>query len=374
MEGYPKGARFPSRADNLPMEKRLLLDLSLEELETELESLGEPAYRARQVWEWVWKHLATDFAVMTNLPAALRESLSERFLLDPFSVLARESDDEGTEKVLLGLADETSIEAVLIREEDRRTVCISTQVGCPVGCTFCATGQMGFVRNLSAGEIAGQVLYFARSLKEKGERVTHVVVMGMGEPLLNYEATLKALLNLNDPRGFGLGARRITLSTVGVVPGILRLAQEGRQFNLAISLHAPDDELRKELVPLAAHWPIAQVLSAAEAYSVATGRRVTFEYVLLGGVNDSLKHARKLAALLRGKLAHVNLIPFNPAPGLPFRRPDEGQVELFRRELLAHNIDVTVRRSRGIRIQAGCGQLRSRVLQERTGAPKNCHF
>jgi 23S rRNA (adenine2503-C2)-methyltransferase len=374
MEGYPKGARFPSRADNLPMEKRLLLDLSLEELQTELESLGEPAYRARQVWEWVWKHLATDFAVMTNLPAALRESLSERFLLDPFSVLARESDDEGTEKVLLGLADETSIEAVLIREEDRRTVCISTQVGCPVGCTFCATGQMGFVRNLSAGEIAGQVLYFARSLKEKGERVTHVVVMGMGEPLLNYEATLKALLNLNDPRGFGLGARRITLSTVGVVPGILRLAQEGRQFNLAISLHAPDDELRKELVPLAAHWPIAQVLSAAEAYSVATGRRVTFEYVLLGGVNDSLKHARKLAALLRGKLAHVNLIPFNPAPGLPFRRPDEGQVELFRRELLAHNIDVTVRRSRGIRIQAGCGQLRSRVLQERTGAPKNCHF
>jgi 23S rRNA (adenine2503-C2)-methyltransferase len=356
------------------MEKRLLLDLSLEELQTELESLGEPAYRARQVWEWVWKHLATDFAVMTNLPAALRESLSERFLLDPFSVLARESDDEGTEKVLLGLADKTSIEAVLIREEDRRTVCISTQVGCPVGCTFCATGQMGFVRNLSAGEIAGQVLYFARSLKEKGERVTHVVVMGMGEPLLNYEATLKALLNLNDPRGFGLGARRITLSTVGVVPGILRLAQEGRQFNLAISLHAPDDELRKELVPLAAHWPIAQVLSAAEAYSVATGRRVTFEYVLLGGVNDSLKHARKLAALLRGKLAHVNLIPFNPAPGLPFRRPDEGQVELFRRELLAHNIDVTVRRSRGIRIQAGCGQLRSRVLQERTGAPKNCHF
>jgi 23S rRNA (adenine2503-C2)-methyltransferase len=374
MEGYPKGARFPSRADNLPMEKRLLLDLSLEELETELESLGEPAYRARQVWEWVWKHLATDFAVMTNLPAALRESLSERFLLDPFSVLARESDDEGTEKVLLGLADETSIEAVLIREEDRRTVCISTQVGCPGGCTFCATGQMGFVRNLSAGEIAGQVLYFARSLKEQGERLTHGVVMGMGEPLLNYEATLKALLNLNDPRGFGLGARRITLSTVGVVPEILRLAQEGRQFNLAISLHAPDDELRRELVPLAAHWPIAQVLSAAEAYSVATGRRVTFEYVLLGGVNDSLKHARKLAALLRGKLAHVNLIPFNPAPGLPFRRPDEGQVELFRRELLAHNIDVTVRRSRGIRIQAGCGQLRSRVLQERTGAPKNCHF
>ena len=356
------------------MEKQLLLDLTLEELRKELESLGEPAYRAYQVWEWVWKHLATDFAKMTNLPATLRDRLSERFFLDPFSVLARESDEEGTEKVLLGLADGTSIEAVLIREEDRRTVCISTQVGCPVGCTFCATGQMGFVRNLSAGEIAGQVLHFARSLKEKGERVTHMVVMGMGEPLLNYEATLKALLNLNDARGFGLGARRITISTVGVVPGILRLAQEGRQFNLAISLHAPDDELRAELVPLAANWPIAQVLSAAEAYSLATGRRVTFEYVLLGGVNDSLKHARKLATLLRGKLAHVNLIPFNPAPGLPFRRPEEGQVELFRQELLAQGIDVTVRRSRGVKIQAGCGQLRSRVLRGKTGTPKDCHF
>jgi len=356
------------------MEKKLLLDLSPQELQKELESLGEPPYRAHQVWEWVWKHLATDFAKMTNLPMALRERLSEHFFLDPFSVLARESDEEGTEKVLLGLADGASVEAVLIREEGRRTVCISTQVGCPVGCAFCATGQMGFVRNLSAGEIAGQVLHFARSLKEKGERVTHVVVMGMGEPLLNYEATLKALSNLNDARGFGLGARRITISTVGVVPGILRLAQEGRQFNLAISLHAPDDELRKELVPLAANWPIGQVLSAAEAYSLATGRRVTFEYVLLGGVNDSLKHARKLAALLRGKLAHVNLIPFNPAPGLPFRRPEEGQVELFRQELLAQGIDVTVRRSRGTKIQAGCGQLRSRVLGEKTGGPKNCHF
>lgn len=344
------------------MEKSLLLDLSYEELARKLRELGEPAYRAEQIWDWVWRKICPDFSAMTNLPLALREELARYFFLDPFTVLARECDEEGTEKVLLALPDGASVEAVLIREEDRRTVCISTQVGCPVGCVFCATGQMGFVRNLSAGEIAGQVLYFARLLKAQGEHVTHVVVMGMGEPFLNYEATIKALHNLNDARGFNLGARRITVSTIGVVLGILRFAQEGRQYNLAISLHAPDDDLRGKLVPLAAHWPLSQVLAAAEAYIAATGRRITFEYVLLRGVNDSLKHARALASLLRGKLVHVNLIPFNPAPGLPFERPDDGQIELFRRELLAQGIDVTVRRSRGIKIQAGCGQLRSRAL------------
>lgn len=344
------------------MEKAFLLDLSLEELTAELQALGEPPYRARQVWEWVWRHLCFDFGAMTNLPLRLREALAERFHLALPPVLARERDEDGTEKVLLGLGDGASVEAVLIPEEDRRTVCISTQVGCPVACAFCATGQTGFVRNLTAGEIAAQVLHFALSLKGKGERVSHVVVMGMGEPLLNYEATLKALRNLNDPRGFGLGARRITISTVGVVPGILRLAQEGRQFNLAISLHAPSEELRRKLVPLAERWPLAEVLRAADAYALATGRRVTYEYVLLAGVNDGLAQARALAKLLRGRLAHVNLIPFNPAPGLPFARPSDGQIELFRRELLAHGIDVTVRRSRGVRIQAACGQLRSRHL------------
>lgn len=346
------------------MDKIFLLDLTLEELEAELLGMGEPRFRARQVWEWVWRHLCFDFGAMTNLPLGLRQALAKRFHLALPSVLAREQDEEGTEKVLLGLRDGASIEAVLIPEEDRRTVCVSTQVGCPVSCAFCATGAMGFVRNLTPGEIAAQVLHFALVLKERGERVSHVVVMGMGEPLLNYEATLKALLNLNDPRGLGLGARRITLSTVGVVPGILRLAQEGRQFNLAVSLHAPEENLRRKLVPLAERWPLPAVLGAAEAYALTTGRRITYEYVLLAGVNDGLAQARSLAKLLRGKLAHVNLIPFNPAPGLPFARPSEGQVELFRRELLAHGIDSTVRRSRGTSIRAACGQLRSRHLSE----------
>ncbi len=344
------------------MPKHVLLDLAYEELAQKLGAWGEPPFRAKQIWEWVWIHFVPDFSPMTNLPLSLREKLARHFLINPFTMLAREADEEGTEKVLLGLLDGTSVETVLIREEDRRTVCVSTQVGCPVGCAFCATGRMGFVRNLTAGEIAGQVWHFARALQAQGERVTHVVVMGMGEPLLNYEATLKALLILNHKGGLNLGARRVTVSTIGVVPGILQLASEGHQFNLAISLHAPDDALRAKLVPLAERWPIAEVLAAAEAYTLATGRRVTFEYVLLRGVNDGVSQARALALLLRGKLVHVNLIPFNPAPGLPFAPPDPAGIERFRHELLARGIDVTVRRSRGVSIQAGCGQLRSRTL------------
>ena len=321
-------------------------------------SWGEPPFRAPQIWKWAWRHLGTAFADMTNLPRDLRARLGEAFTLAGPVPIAHQGDGEGTEKVLLSLRDRQAIEAVLIREDDRRTVCISTQVGCPGGCPFCATGKMGYVRDLTAGEIAAQVLHFARELRGAGERVTHVVVMGMGEPLLNYDATLQALRNLNDRRGFALGARRVTVSTVGVVPGIVRLAGEGLQVNLAISLHAPDDALRRELVPLAERWPLADVLAAADRYASATGRRVSYEYVLLRGVNDRLDHARALARLLRGRLAHVNLIPFNPAPGLPYRPPDPNTVDAFRRELVLHGVDATVRRSRGVAIQAGCGQLR----------------
>jgi len=336
-------------------------DLSYPELEELLTGWGEPPYRARQLWTWLWRRLATSYQGMTDLPKGLRARLAAELPFDPPRPGALQLDaEEGTEKVLLHLADGEAIEAVLLREGDRRTVCVSTQVGCPVGCAFCATGNMGFRRDLSPGEIAAQVLHFARRLRGSGERVSHVVVMGMGEPFLNYAATLKAIRNLNHPRGFGLGARRFTLSTVGVVPGILRLAREGLQLNLAISLHAPEDALREELVPLARSWPIREVLAAADAYVVATGRRVTYEYVLLARVNDSPAQARGLARLLSGRLAHVNLIPFNPAPGLPFQRPAWPRVEAFRRELLRRGVDATVRRSRGVRIRAGCGQLRTR--------------
>ncbi|MDY0391857.1 MAG: 23S rRNA (adenine(2503)-C(2))-methyltransferase RlmN [Candidatus Bipolaricaulis sp.] len=337
---------------------REFLDLSFAEVAALMASWGEPPFRAPQIWKWAWRHLGTAFADMTNLPRDLRARLGEAFTLAGPVPIAHQGDGEGTEKVLLSLRDRQAIEAVLIREDDRRTVCISTQVGCPGGCPFCATGKMGYVRDLTAGEIAAQVLHFARELRGAGERVTHVVVMGMGEPLLNYDATLRALRNLNDRRGFALGARRVTVSTVGVVPGIVRLAGEGLQVNLAISLHAPDDALRRELVPLAERWPLADVLAAADRYASATGRRVSYEYVLLRGVNDRLDHARALARLLRGRLAHVNLIPFNPAPGLPYQPPDPNTVDAFRRELVLHGVDATVRRSRGVAIQAGCGQLR----------------
>ena len=342
---------------------RELLDLSPAELEAFFVSIGEPRYRARQIFEWVWKHLVRDFSTMTNLPVPLRERLSREFTIGAATPGATLVDaEEGTEKVLLRLRDGEAIETVLMREADRRTVCVSTQVGCPIGCAFCATGKMGFRRDLTAGEIAFQVLFFAGKLKGEGERVTHVVIMGMGEPLLNYDATLKAIRNLNHRWGLNLGARRFTVSTVGIVPGILRLAREGLQLNLAISLHAPWDDLRAELVPVAGRYPIADVLAAADQYVRATKRRITYEYVLIAGVNDSPAAARALARLLAGRLAHVNLIPFNPAPGLPFRRPSLPRVEAFKRVLLARGLDVTVRYSRGVRIQAGCGQLRAARL------------
>lgn len=315
------------------------------------------------MFEWAWKHLVWDFSAMTNLPASLRERLSREFTIGAATPGAALMDaEEGTEKVLLSFRDGEAIETVLMREGNRRTVCVSTQVGCPIGCAFCATGRMGFHRDLSPGEIALQVLFYARKLKAEGERVTHVVFMGMGEPLLNYDATLKAIRNLNHPWGLNLGARRFTVSTVGIVPEILRLAGEGLQVNLAISLHAPWDDLRERLVPAARKYPIAEILEAAEEYVRATKRRITYEYVLIAGVNDSPEAARALARLLRGRLAHVNLIPFNPAPGLPFRRPSLRRVEGFKRELLSRGIDVTVRYSRGVRIQAGCGQLRAAYL------------
>jgi 23S rRNA (adenine2503-C2)-methyltransferase len=340
------------------------LDLSRGELEGLLTGWGEPAYRARQLWAWIWRRLATDYWEMTDLPKALRARLaSELPLTLPRPGALQLDAEEGTEKVLLRYSDGQAVEVVLMRQPPRRTICISTQVGCPVGCAFCATGRMGFIRNLTAGEIAAQVLHYARILARSGERVTNVVVMGMGEPLLNYDATLKAIRNLNDPHGFALGARRFTVSTVGVVPGIYRLAEEGLQVKLAISLHAPRDELRLKLVPLADRWPIAEIMRAADAYVKATGRRVSYEYVLLSGVNDSPREARELARLLSGRLAHVNLIPFNPAPGIPFERPREARVEAFRRELLRRGIEVTVRRSRGVRIRAGCGQLYTRSVR-----------
>jgi 23S rRNA (adenine2503-C2)-methyltransferase len=336
-----------------------LLDLTYPQLQTLLASWGEPAFRAEQVWDWVYKHLADDYEQMHNLPKTLRQRLADKLALHTLTPLNElVSADRQTRKVLLRLHDGQTIEAVLMRYQRRHTVCISTQVGCPIRCSFCATGQSGFERDLTPGEIVEQVLYFARQLQERGQHLTNVVLMGMGEPLLNYDATWQAIETLTDERGFNLGARRITLSTAGVVPGIERLSQEKLQVGLAISLHAPTDELRNQLVPLNRRYPLGKLIPACRAYVKATSRRVTFEYALIHEVNDWKAQARQLATLLEGLLYHVNLIPLNPTAECGYKPSSPWRVRVFQEELNRLRVPNTLRLGRGIDIQAGCGQLR----------------
>jgi 23S rRNA (adenine2503-C2)-methyltransferase len=370
-------------------DKIALLDLTYAQLRELLTSWGEPSFRADQLWGWLYRSLVSDFNQMRNLPKEFRARLGEAAYLQTLTPLTeRVSADGLTRKVLFALRDGETIESVFMHYERRRTVCVSTQVGCPIGCPFCATGQSGFARNLTAGEIVEQVLYFARVIKstpqppsapfskigkkEMGERkpdppITNVVLMGMGEPLLNYEATWQAIETLNDAEGFGLGARRITLSTVGVVPGIQRLSREQLQVGLAVSLHAPTDRLRDKLVPLNRRYPLRQLMAACRDYVQNTGRRITFEYALMEGINDSLEQAQRLGRLLQDSLlkvrcpCHVNLIPLNPTIGSPYQPSSREMALAFQRELERQKIPTTMRVGRGIDIQAGCGQLRGKM-------------
>ena len=344
--------------------KPLIYDLDLNQLEAILKEWGQPAYRARQIWNGLYQNLWNAPEQFTTLPLALREKLADRFSfshLEPLQVL--ESSDGETRKTLFRLPDGRSIEAVRMRYERRRTLCISTQAGCAMGCVFCATGQMGFKRNLTSGEIVEQVLYYARRLQAQGDRVTNVVVMGMGEPFHNYDATLQALDRLNDPEGFNFGARRFTISTVGLVPAIRRFAGENRQYNLAISLHAAENELRSSMLPVNRRYPIEQVLDACLEYVEKTNRRITFEWALIRDVNDTPEDARKLAERLQpfiregSALCHVNVIPLNPTKGYAGEATTRERAIAFQQELERHAIPCTIRMRRGIDIQAGCGQL-----------------
>ncbi len=345
------------------MSDRTILDISRDELIEFLRARGEPRFRVDQIWHGIYRELASSYDAITTLPKRLQTALEAEF---PFPVLTpvdvQESADRQTRKVLFRLHDGGTIEAVLMRYEKRRTVCLSTQVGCAVGCAFCATGKAGFVRDLSAGEIVAQVLRFARELSGHGERITNLVYMGMGEPFLNYDAVMRSIRILNDPAGFSLGARRFTVSTVGIVPGIERFAAEGLQVNLAISLHAADDALRDRLVPMNRRYPVADIMRACRAYVARTKRRVTFEIALISGVNDTPDHAAAVAQLLSGLLCHVNLIPLNPVPGIPLRPSPRDRVQGFAKTLREAGIPTTVRLGRGVEIQAGCGQLRARSL------------
>ena len=339
-----------------------LLDLTLPQLEDLVASWGQPRFRAAQVWQWLYGSLVNNPLEMANLPMTVRRRLAdETGAVELVVETSLRAEDGLAEKVLLRADDGNRFETVLMRYARRNTVCVSSQIGCSLGCVFCATGQRGYVRNLRCGEITGQVLHFARKLRQENARVNNVVFMGMGEPMLNYDAVQCAIINLSDGNGLGLGTRRFTVSTVGIIPGIERLARQGCAIGLAISLHAPDDRLRDQLVPANRRYPLAGVMAAAELYVKRTGRRVTFEYALARGVNDSDDHAAKTADLLRGVLCHVNLIGLNPTPECPFEPATRARVLRFQRRLGRAGIPTTVRVRRGLDIVAGCGQLRGQV-------------
>jgi 23S rRNA (adenine2503-C2)-methyltransferase len=338
--------------------KPSIYEQDLPQLSALLESWGEPPYRARQIWQGLYQNLWHEPSQFTTLPYALRQKLGEHFA---FGRLRAErtlySSDRETQKTYFRLPDQKGIEAVLMRYSRRRTLCISTQVGCAMGCVFCATGQMGFLRHLTSGEIVEQVLYFARLLQADQEKVTNVVVMGMGEPFHNYEATMQAIDRLNHPEGFNLGARRFTISTVGLVPAIRRFTAERRQVNLAVSLHAADDELRSSLLPINRKYPLDELLQACREYVQATHRRITFEWALIRGVNDGPEQARKLAKKVQGLLCHVNVIPLNPTHKYAGEATTRQRALAFKAELERNGVPCTIRLRRGIDIQAGCGQL-----------------
>ncbi|MCE5249273.1 23S rRNA (adenine(2503)-C(2))-methyltransferase RlmN [bacterium] len=339
------------------MDKTILTGLLPHEISSLLTGTKEK-YRGDQIFRWIHERCAVSFDEMTNLARSFREEIADRFIIGA----VRESDhirsaDESTEKFVWELSDGNRIESVIIRDEDRTTACISSQVGCKMNCAFCRTGAMGFIRNLTAGEIVDQLLRMRSRLKASGGDLTNIVFMGMGDPLDNLDAVLKAIKIITMETGLSIGQRKVTVSTCGLIPGFARLAGEFRRIGLALSLNASDDELRNELMPINRRYPIAALLAAAREFARTTKRRVTFEYILIDGVNDSPEHAMKLRALARTVPSKVNLIVYNEFEGSPFRRPSNERVEEFQKILFAGNVTALVRKSKGGDILAACGQL-----------------
>jgi 23S rRNA (adenine2503-C2)-methyltransferase len=347
---------------------RAVLDVPRDDFLAWLRAHGQPPMRARQVRRWLVAGRAETFAQMTDLPRSLRQALAEEYLPLGTQVARHLSARDGTHKLLLRLHDGQLIECVLLQEDGRRTVCISTQVGCGMGCVFCASGIGGVARNLTAGEVLEQVIRL-RNLLPADERLSHVVVMGMGEPLANLDNLLEALETVTARDGLGIGARHITISTVGLPAKLRRLADLGKQYHLAVSLHAPDDALRDRIVPTNPKTGLAAILEAADDFFAQTGRQVTYEYVLLHGLNDGVEQAAALARLLHGRNALVNLIPFNDVQGLPYRRPTEEALAAFVGRLRQGGINVKVRKRKGSEIDAACGQLRRSALESPEPAP-----
>lgn len=338
-----------------------LLD-NIAELESWLQSQGQPKFRAAQIHRWVALGRANQFDEMSNLPKALREKLSESFQIWTSTVVKHQTSPDGTEKLLLQLADGGRIECVLLRDGDRRTICVSSQVGCAMGCVFCASGLDGVDRNLTGGEIIEQMLLLQRLLPED-ERLSHIVMMGMGEPLANLNNVLQALGEATSPDSLGISPRRVTISTVGIPEAIAKLAKLDSRFHLAISLHAPNDPLRTQLVPVNDKIGIQRLLAAADDYFETSGRKLTFEYVMLAGINDQPEHAKQLARLLTNKTAILNVIPYNPVEGLPYKTPSPESIARFRKILEQSGIVIMFRQKKGDKINAACGQLRRSTPQ-----------
>lgn len=342
----------------IAISKPSILEQTIGSLTVWLAKQNHPKYRAKQILGWVYQKRAASFADMTDLPKGLRTELEQSFDFFRSTTVAIQDSEDGTQKLLLQLADGGRIECVLLRDGPRRSICVSSQVGCAMGCVFCASGLDGVERNLTRGEILEQMLKLQRLLPAD-ERLSHIVMMGMGEPLANLKRVLEALSVARDPDlGLGISPRRITISTVGLPASIDELAEERAPYHLAISLHAPNDELRNQLVPVNKKIGIDSILEAADRYFVATGRRLTFEYVLLKDLNDSRECAIELVRLLRGKTAMLNVIPYNPVPGLPYETPSPEAIHNFRHTLIEGGINVMFRQRKGNDIQAACGQLR----------------
>lgn len=343
-----------------PQLKESIYSLRLDELKQWLEEKGEKPFRAAQIYEWLYQKRVKTFDEMTNLSKALRDKLKENFALTTLSTIVKQESKDGTIKFLFQLQDGYSIETVLMRHDYGNSVCVTTQVGCRIGCTFCASTLGGLKRHLLAGEIVEQVVKVQQTLDEVDERVSHIVIMGIGEPFDNYDAMMNFLKVINHEKGLNIGARHITVSTSGIVPKIYQFADEQLQINFALSLHAPNQELRQKLMPIARAYKLDQVLEAIRYYTNKTGRRVSFEYGLFGGVNDSVAHAEELANLIKGIKCHVNLIPVNYVPERDFVRTPKAQIFAFEKALKKHGINVTIRREQGSDIDAACGQLRAK--------------
>lgn len=344
---------------------KYIFDYDLSSLEKICTAWGEPAYRASQIWEGLYQQYWDTPQQFSPLPLDLRDRLQVEFAFSHLKPVEQiQSSDRLTQKTAFRLPDGPVIEVVLMRYADRNTVCISSQSGCAMGCEFCATGQMGFRRHLSSGEIVEQVVYYARALNTQQESLTNVVFMGMGEPFHNYDAVMEAIQRLRHPQGMNMGARRFTISTVGIVPRIRQFAQENTQVNLAVSLHAVDDALRSSMMPINQTYPVSELLEACKEYVSVTNRRISFEWALIQGVNDTPEQARNLAALIQDMLAHVNIIPLNPTEGYEGAATSEERAKVFQEILTEQGVSCTIRERRGIDIQAGCGQLASKYTSE----------